>query len=107
MGEHCTNFELRSSNFECGPFLGFEVGRSQVEVLQQGSAAAGRKPTSVPSTRTDRALPRVRPSLRVTTIPLGPALLTGSSDLPGGFGRAVLSRNARGVSRAAAGRLPL
>ena len=26
----------------------------------------------------------------VTTIPLGPALLTGSSDLPGGFGRAVL-----------------
>jgi len=26
----------------------------------------------------------------MTTIPLGPALLTGSSDLPGGFGRAVL-----------------
>src|SRR4029453_15824592 len=26
------------------------------------------------------------------TIPLGPALLAGSSDLPGGFGRAVLKR---------------
>ena len=26
----------------------------------------------------------------MTTIPLGPALLAGSSDLPGGFGRAVL-----------------
>src|SRR5690348_6240705 len=26
------------------------------------------------------------------TIPLGPALLAGSSGLPGGFGRAVLSR---------------
>ena len=41
------------------------------------SAAAGRKPNSVP--------------LRETIIPLGPALLTGSSDLPGSFGRAVLS----------------
>src|SRR6185295_1647112 len=28
----------------------------------------------------------------MTTIPLGPALLAGSSDLPGGFGRAVLNR---------------
>jgi hypothetical protein len=28
----------------------------------------------------------------VTTIPLGPALLAGSSGLPGGFGRAVLER---------------
>src|SRR5215831_15998370 len=28
----------------------------------------------------------------MTTIPLGPALLTGSSGLPGGFGRAVLER---------------
>ena len=37
---------------------------------------------------------RLRAALRrrlgVTTIPLGPALLAGSSDLPGGFGRAVL-----------------
>ena len=41
------------------------------------SAAAGRKPNSVP--------------LRETIIPLVPALLTGSSDLPGSFGRAVLS----------------
>src|SRR5687767_10697845 len=42
------------------------------------SAAVGRKPNSVP--------------LRETIIPLGPALLTGSSDLPGSFGRAVLKR---------------
>ena len=28
----------------------------------------------------------------MTIIPLGPALLAGSSDLPGGFGRAVLKR---------------
>src|SRR5215218_2909170 len=41
------------------------------------SAAAGRKPNSVP--------------LREMIIPLVPALLTGSSDLPGNFGRAVLS----------------
>ena len=43
------------------------------------SVAAGRKPNSVP--------------LRETIIPLGPALLTGSSDLPGSFGRAVLKRS--------------
>jgi hypothetical protein len=42
------------------------------------STAAGRKPNSVP--------------LRETIIPLVPALLTGSSDLPGDFGRAVLKR---------------
>ncbi len=32
------------------------------------------------------------PLRRLTTIPLGPALLAGSSNLPGGFGRAVLKR---------------
>ena len=31
--------------------------------------------------------------MRVTIIPLVPASLTGSSDLPGGFGRAVLKRH--------------
>ena len=44
-----------------------------------------------PSTRLARACGARCGSLRVTIIPLGPALLAGSSDLPGGFGRAVLS----------------
>ena len=53
-----------------------------------------RKPNSVPfdSAFDSRLAPLARRSLRVTTIPLGPALLTGSSDLPGGFGRAVRER---------------
>jgi hypothetical protein len=55
---------------------------------QKRSAAAGRKPNSVSTFA--RAL---RHELRwMTTIPLGPALLTGSSDLPGGFQRAVVKR---------------
>ena len=48
------------------------------------SAAAGRKPNSV-------RLPPACASVGGTIIPLGPALLTGSSDLPGSFERAVLS----------------
>ena len=43
-----------------------------------------RKPNSV------RLRSAFRRSFGVTTIPLGPALLAGSSDLPGGFGRAIL-----------------
>ena len=48
------------------------------------SAAAGRKPNSV-----RRRLACA--DFGGTIIPLGPALLTGSSDLPGSFERAVLS----------------
>jgi hypothetical protein len=46
-------------------------------------AAASRKPNSVPGQARCRAG-------KVTTIPLVPALLTGSSNRPGGIGRAVL-----------------
>src|SRR5678816_4168158 len=42
-----------------------------------------------------------------TIIPLGPASLAGSSDLPGDFGRAILSRRTRSRSRGTAGRLPI
>ena len=64
-------------------------GSVQRNPYDQKSAAAGRKPNSVSAFA--RARPRGRTELRwMTTIPLGPALLTGSSDLPGGFGRAVL-----------------
>ena len=59
------------------------------------SAAAGRKPNSVSAF----ASPLRRELRRTTTIPLGPALLAGSSDLPGGFGRAVLFTDARDVRR--------
>jgi hypothetical protein len=45
-----------------------------------------------PSTR------RFRASLRATTIPLAPALLTGSSNLPGSCRRAACSRKLRGAS---------
>jgi hypothetical protein len=44
------------------------------------------KPNSVPF---DSRPPPGGRSLRTTTIPLGPRLLAGSSDLPGGVGRAV------------------
>ncbi len=47
------------------------------------SVAAGRKPNPVPAAPTFQPLPPM------TTIPLGPRLLAGSSDLPGDFGRAV------------------
>ena len=56
--------------------MGHSVSRVEVKSKVK-SAAVGRKPNSVP--------------LRETIIPLVPALLTGSSDLPGNFGRAVLS----------------
>ena len=45
------------------------------------------KPSSVPRLRTLRRVGET------TIIPLGPRLLAGSSDLPGGFGRAVLWRH--------------
>src|SRR3970282_97470 len=37
--------------------------------------------------------PRLAAGPGATTIPLGPRLLAGSSDLPGGLGRAVLNRH--------------
>ena len=58
-----------------------------LRILQRGwesVAAVDRKPNPV------RLHAALRRRLGVTTIPLGPALLAGSSDLPGGFGRAVL-----------------
>jgi hypothetical protein len=65
-----------------------------------------------PSPQPLRALPRVGASLRVTTIPLGPALLAGSSDLPGGFRlRFQLRRTAvalaKAVGRTVLKRLPI
>ena len=50
------------------------------------------KPNSV-RLRSTRALRRAA-ATAATTIPLGPRLLAGSSDLPGGFGRAVRRRAA-------------
>ena len=52
-------------------------------------AAAGRKPNSVPPSLASLSASELR---RTTIIPLAPSSLTGSSGLPGGFGRAVLQR---------------
>ena len=74
------------------------TGNGRREILHwraEVSAAAGRKPNSVSAFAS--ALRR-RELRRMTIIPLGPALLAGSSDLPGGFGRAVLFSR-RGLRR--------
>jgi len=59
---------------------------------QKCPAAAGRKPNSVPPSLSVCALAGAASSFGETTIPLDPALLAGSSSLPGDFGRAVLKR---------------
>ena len=57
--------------------------------------APGHQKTSQPADKPNpvrlRPRPHGLPALGATIIPLGPGLLAGSSDLPGGFGRAVRS----------------
>ena len=62
---------------------------------------------SVPVSRILSAFASLARRYGETIIPLGPALLAGSSDLPGDFGRAILSRRTRSRSRGTAGRLPI
>src|SRR6185436_1069629 len=64
----------------------------RTELSKRGSTAAGRKPNSVRLRSRHAPLRAAASSFGVTTIPLGPALLAGSSNLPGDFGRAVLKR---------------
>ena len=61
---------------------------SRIQLLQPAD-----KPNSVPSTRAPCGA-----LAQETTIPLGPRSLTGSSDLPGGFGRAVLNATLFGLA---------
>ena len=59
--------------------------------IEKTSAAVGRKPNSVRlRLAAAGACAPAAADYGVTTIPLAPPLLAGSSDLPGGFGRAVL-----------------
>ena len=57
--------------------------------VEDENAAASRKPNSVPPSPLALAGLGLR---RMTTIPLAPPSLAGSSDLPGGFRRAALKR---------------
>ena len=63
--------------------------QSSCDVSRNEKIAASRKPNSVPAVAHELS-PAC--SGATTTIPLAPPLLAGSSNLPGGFGRAVLSR---------------
>src|SRR5580765_7413938 len=63
------------------------------QVYKHQRIAAGRKPNSVPVSAGFRRL------RRATTIPLAPPSLAGSSDRPGGDGRAVRTNFSRRIRR--------
>ena len=78
------------------PIANWKIFNNQQQVATAAShISASETPEKVfrrrrPVSRILSAVARLAASSCVTTIPLDPALLAGSSSLPGGFGRAVL-----------------